>query len=111
MYLRDMIDACDALAAHITRTTRENLPTDRLVRSAVEREYFIIGEAIIQITKVEPALAARITAAESISRFRNILAHSYDIVDPHRMWDVAQISLPTLRAEAAAILSERDSLA
>lgn len=66
-------------------------------------------EAVVQILKVEPHLEVWITNARSISHFRNILIHTYDLVDPSRMWSILQDDVPLLRREAAALLAEREA--
>ena len=53
---------------------------DALLRSAVERQLTIVGEALNRLKKIEPAAASSITDARQIIAFRNILVHGYDIV-------------------------------
>lgn len=106
LYLRDILQACDDLCSHLHGVTEEQFLCNRLVRAAVEREFSIIGEAIVQVLKARPDLAGRISDAESISHFRNILVHAYDIVQPRRIYGTGIRSIPILRAEVALILSE-----
>jgi uncharacterized protein with HEPN domain len=46
-YLADIIESCDAIAAALSGVDLEGYRADRLVRSAVEREFTIIGEAML----------------------------------------------------------------
>ena len=45
-YLADIIDACDAIAVALERIDVDAYKENQLVRSAVERDFTIIGEAI-----------------------------------------------------------------
>jgi uncharacterized protein with HEPN domain len=110
MYLSDIVDACDAMAEHVGGCDEEGFRTRRLVRAAVEREFTIACEAVVQLLKLEPELHSRITDAKSISHFRNVLIHAYDLIDPARMWTILQEDVPTLRREAAELLAERDAV-
>ena len=54
---------------------------NRMLRSAVERQFEIIGEALSQLAKIDPAVAARIPDLRRIVGFRNVLIHGYDRMD------------------------------
>jgi uncharacterized protein with HEPN domain len=80
-----------------------------MVRLAVERAFTIIGEALIQLSRVDPALAARITDTRSIVGFRNVLTQAYAQIDDRIVWGIAQSKLPALVREVAALMSEAES--
>ena len=48
-YLADIIESCDAIAAALSGVDLQGYRADRLVRSAVEREFTIIGEAVTRL--------------------------------------------------------------
>ena len=52
-----------------------------MLRSAVERQFEIVGEALSQLAKAAPELAAQIPDLPRIVAFRNILRHGYAVVD------------------------------
>lgn len=85
----------------IWRATRRTL-----VRSAVEREFAIIGGAISVLSHKEPDVFAQITHARRIVDFRNQLTHEYPMVDDEMVWAIAKRDLPLLRAECIALLVE-----
>jgi uncharacterized protein with HEPN domain len=76
-----------------------------LLRSAVERQFEIIGEAINRLSKLDAAITAALPETPRIIAFRNILIHGYDVVDNHVVWDVIQLNLAPLRAEVERFLS------
>ena len=79
-------------------------------RAAVEREMIIIGEAIMQLRRLEPEMVARLHAdVASIVAFRNRLVHGYDTVDDSIVFRVATRDVPRLREDVAALQSEREA--
>ena len=75
-----------------------------MLRSAVERQFEIIGEALRRLSKEDTASAARVSEHQRIIAFRNILIHSYAEVDDLVVWDILQTKLPSLRREVEALL-------
>lgn len=104
-YLFDIVDRCDALRSYVTGRTFADYESDRMFRSAVERELEVLGEALRQALTVDPALEARISQARRIIAFRNWLAHAYSDVDSQIVWDILQRNLPTLEREARELLA------
>jgi len=59
---------------------------DAMLRSAVERQFEIVGEALGQLGRAAPDLAARVPDLPQIVALRNLLIHGYAAVDdPHRL--------------------------
>ena len=77
-----------------------------LVHWAVERKFEVIGEALGQLAKLEPTLAARIPNLRQIVAFRNQLIHGYAAVNHSTVWHVVQDALPELLACVRALLLE-----
>ena len=61
--------------------TFEDYAGDRLLRSAVERQFETIGKALNQRCKIEPLWADRIPDMPQIIAFRNMPIHSYASVN------------------------------
>jgi uncharacterized protein with HEPN domain len=78
---------------------------DPMLRFAVERAFTIIWEALAQLSRVDTALAGRISNVRSIVAFRNILVHAYAQVDDRIVWDIVETSLPTLIHEVDALMA------
>jgi uncharacterized protein with HEPN domain len=76
------------------------------VRSAVEREFIIVGEAMAALSRLSPRSFERITHARRVVDFRNQLTHQYSDVDDTVVWLVALHDAPVLLAECAELLEE-----
>jgi uncharacterized protein with HEPN domain len=75
-----------------------------MLRSAVERQFEIIGEALRQLEKTAPDLARELPELQQAIAFRNILIHGYTAIDDRTVWRTIKESLPVLRAGLAALL-------
>lgn len=60
-YLADIIDSCDAIAVAVRGLELKDYETNRLVRSSVEREFIIIGEAMAALSQA-PSIPSRVRA-------------------------------------------------
>ncbi len=105
-YLYDMHQAAERIAEFTKDRTFAEYEQDVLLRSAVERQFQIIGDALGRLARLDPSLAERITDYRRIIAFRNILVHGYAEVDHRIVWDIVQSKLPTLRREVALLLQD-----
>lgn len=101
-YLWDVREAIDAILGFARGKTRSDLEKDLLFRSAVERQFEIIGEALSQLARRDEALAQQIPGLRHIIAFRNILTHGYAVIDNDRVWRVVQEDLTGLREVVAS---------
>lgn len=79
---------------------------DLLYRSAIERNFEIIGEAILRLERDDPEIVQRLSDHRKIVGFRNRLVHGYDMTDARLVWDTIQTSLPLLKHEAEQIMAD-----
>jgi uncharacterized protein with HEPN domain len=77
--------------------TAENFKEDILFRSAVERQFTILGEAVAKLLKLDPDLEKPIDSARQIVGFRNQLIHNYGGIDPDLVWTILMDELPKLK--------------
>src|SRR5690242_11780179 len=105
-YLLDIVEACDAIKAAIDGLDFNAYGENRVVRSAVEREFFTIGEAAAALRRRAPDVFERITHADQIVDFRNALTHEYMAVNDALVWGIAQRDVETLHHECAEMLWE-----
>ena len=104
-YLWDVLNAINAVDAAMNEVSPESYPNNRLVRSAVEREFEIIGEALNQASQNFPELRDEISDLGRIIAFRNRLAHAYFATDHNVVLGIAELYLPRLKAEVTALLA------
>ena len=102
--LRDVISACDAIAEFTAGKDFGAYERDHLLRSAVERQFEIVGEALNRAGAADPAVAAEIPDFHRIVALRNRLIHGYGVVDDEILWDIVQTKLAPLRNRVAAVL-------
>lgn len=74
------------------------------MRSSVEREFIIIGEAMAALSRVAPDTFAAITRARRIVDFRNQLTHQYPAVDDALVWAIIETDVLVLQRECAELL-------
>jgi uncharacterized protein with HEPN domain len=104
--LFDIQQASDLVTTFTDGRTFENYAADVMLRSAVERQFEKTGEALSKLSRLDLALAERISEYRRIIAFRNILIHGYADVDDRLVWDIVESKLPVLRTEIATLLAE-----
>ena len=77
-----------------------------MLRSATERQFGIIGEAVSKLANLDETTVSHITEYRRIIAFRNLLIHQYRSVDDSAVWDILQTKLPILALEIHAMLQE-----
>ena len=92
--LWDAREACRLVLEFSTGRTLDDYEESALLRSAVERQLEIVGEALRRLSRMDPETAARIPELESVVGFRNVLAHGYDAVSDRVAWDVVRNDVP-----------------
>ena len=108
-YLADILDACDAITTAVKGIELAAYQENRLVRSSVEREFTIIGEALKSLSGKSPDIFASITHARRIVDFRNQLTHEYPTVDDGIVWAIATRDVSVLRDECRKLLSDLEA--
>jgi len=103
--LFDVQRACELLEQFIRGKTLDDYCGDALLRSGVERQLGIVGEALHQALRIDADLENFITDLWQIVRFRNILIHAYSIVRHETVWGILQANLPVLREEVRTLLA------
>ena len=111
-YLHDIISAAESIQTFIAGKSYDDYIDDLLTRSAIERQFEIIGEALIRISRHDSDIATQIPNLRDIIDFRNVLAHRYDVVDNEIVWDIITNHLPGLIENCRNILynSQKDSI-
>lgn len=97
-YLWDMLTAAKAVVGFVQGRTLDEYVADLMLRSAVERQVEIIGEAARRVSKdlqdAHPEILWRPIQAQ-----RHVLAHGYGEIKHDRLWRVAVEHVPALIAQ------------
>ena len=107
-YLWDALKAAEAVQSFLRGRTYEAFVEDDLLRSAVERQLEIIGEALSRLAKVDPQIADNVAELRRIIAFRNILVHGYAAIDYDTVWRLIEDKLPELRSNLTMLLRAAD---
>ena len=105
-FLSDVIEAGQAIQQAVAGINLDDYCNRRLIRSSVEREFTIIGEALNQLSQRDKDRFAQIDQAPQIISFRNKLTHEYAIINDQLVWGVIQNSLPALLKKCIQLLSD-----
>jgi uncharacterized protein with HEPN domain len=105
-FLSDVIGAGQAIRQAVADISFNDYCNSRLIRSSVERECIIIGEALTQLSQRDPELFAQIVWAPQIISFRNKLTHEYIKISNQLVWGVIQTNLPGLLDQCARLLRD-----
>lgn len=105
-HLRDARDAADAIARFAVGRTAADYASDEMLRSAIERKFEIVGEALGRLRRDDSQTLGRISGFQRIIGFRNVLIHGYGKINHGISWDAVEFKLPVFRREVEALLLE-----
>ena len=95
----DVLDACNQILDFTKNIKFDEYCCDNLIKSAVERKFEIIGEALNRVKKIDPSHLESISDFEQIIGFRNVIIHGYDSISDKIVWDTIEDSIPLLIKE------------
>lgn len=104
--LLDALWACQAVQRFTGDVDFAFYDHDLLLRSAVERQLEIVGEALAQARRDDATVVERIPSLPRVVGLRNRIIHSYDSVDNEIMWDVVQVHVPLLVKQLQSALDD-----
>ena len=105
-YLQDILEACNSIEDVMSGVSLEEYRSKRAVRSAVEREFIIIGEALRRVSALDETLFSSISNSRAIVDFRNLLAHDYGAVDDDAVFGLVYSDLIELKVEVGELLDD-----
>jgi uncharacterized protein with HEPN domain len=105
-FLWDVRESATAIQSFTAGMDAAIYAINPMAQAAVERKFEVIGEALNQLAKLDPTLAARIPDLPQIVAFRNQLIHGYATVNVGTVWNIAQNALPNLIEAVQALLDE-----
>lgn len=92
----DALEACCSIVEFTKGSTFESYEKDKLLRSAVERQFEILGEAFNRLEGMDESFRERLPDIGAIIGMRNRIIHGYDTVDNSIVWDAVQLHIPEL---------------
>lgn len=104
LYLKDIVEAADAISSFLAGCSREAFMQDELRRSAVLHKLTIIGEAAARLPKEFCDLHQQVEWPEIVG-FRNIVVHEYFAVDWAIVWVAATVEAQQLKEQVLQILT------
>jgi len=108
--LWDAREAARLILMFIEGRSWQHYQADAMLRSAVERQFQIIGEALNRLSRVDDAAAAVIPELARIVAFRNVLVHGYAVIDDELVWQVAMTRVPGLVETLDRLLDQADTV-
>ena len=97
--LWDAQKAAERVARFTAGKSFADYEQDELLRSAVERQLEIVGEALSRLRRIDPATAATIRDIDRIVGFRNIVVHGYATLDDRIVWGIVESHVQALRVQ------------
>jgi uncharacterized protein with HEPN domain len=105
LYLTDVFESGNAILEFVKGLSFEEFAMDRKTRSAVIREFEIIGEAVGKLPD-DLKQAYPDVEWQDIKDFRNLLIHEYFGVDWEIVWKIVQEDLPGLISNVVKMLRQ-----
>ena len=105
-FLFDALAAAQAIERFLSGCPFPRYEADEMLRSAVERQFEILGESLSRALKADPGLAQCLPDAPRVIAFRNVLAHDYDAVVDETVFAVATFDLPLLAKQLQGLLKD-----
>ena len=104
-YLLDVRDNCDLILSFVKDSDLKAYKANDLIKSAVERRFIILGEALNRLKALDLNLLGQIPDAARIVAFRNILVHGYESISDELVWEIVVDHVPLLRAKCDELLA------
>jgi uncharacterized protein with HEPN domain len=101
----DAVRACELIEDFTAGLDFDGFSRSALVRSAVERQFEIVGEALNKASTLDASLAHAVPEIPRIVGLRNRLIHGYDVVDDELVWDIVKSKIKPLRMALTALLA------
>ncbi len=94
--LFDALKSCELIQTFVDGKKLDDYLGDAMLRSAVERQFIIIGEALGKALQVDPSVELKIGNARRIINFRNVLTHGYSVIEDVTVWGIIEKDVPDL---------------
>ncbi len=96
--LEDIIESIEKIKSYTENMTLPQFLSDQKTKDAVARNFEIMGEAVARMTSEFKNVHTHINWLV-LKDFRNVLIHSYEIIDYSIVWSIVQKKLPSVLEE------------
>jgi len=103
--LHDIQEACNLVEEFSKDSTLEEYNSNAMLRSAIERQLMIIGEALNQTNQIDEEFIHSITDARRIINFRHVIVHGYASLENDTVWGIVESDVPRLHEEISGIMN------
>lgn len=104
--LEDILQAGNRINVGVSGHSIATYSASWLLKSAVERQFEIIGEALRRLERYDGSVAGAIPGYRNIIGFRHRIAHGYDDISDELVWEIIDVYLPDLLASVEHLLRE-----
>lgn len=105
-HLWDAAEATKLVHEFASGRTEAEFNSDLLVRSAIERQLEILGEALNRLRREDASTADRVPDLDKIIGMRNVIAHEYGDIDYEIVWRAATTAIPALIPVLSELVGE-----
>lgn len=102
--IHDCIEACRAIQSFTKGVSLDDYSRNLMLRSAVERQFEILGEALNRASELNPDIVTSLPDLPRIVGMRNRIIHGYDSVDDEIVWDAIHHHVPALMSALPDII-------
>ena len=103
--LVDALAAIDAASIFAQGQSLESYEANLMLRSAVERQLEILGEACARLVHEDSEMLELVPAARLVIGLRNRIIHDYDAVDDETVFRTVSDDLPAMRLQLQVALA------
>lgn len=107
--LHDAVSACSLIIKFSEGISLLEYQENLMIKSAVERQFEILGEALNRIKKIDPELLNEVSNWQRIISFRNVIVYAYDVIDDEIVFLVLKDQIPLLLENLTKIISRLNS--
>jgi len=107
-FLFDAKQAAALIGEFVAGKKLTDYSSNKLLRSGVERQLIIVGEALNKLSQHAPDIATRISNYQKVVAFSNLAVHGYDVINDETVWGIVKIHLPVLEKELENLLKEQN---
>jgi uncharacterized protein with HEPN domain len=102
--LEDIIDSVKKIKEYTSNMTLSMFLNDKKTNDAVARNFEIMGEAVARMNVEFKKTHSHINW-QNLKDFRNILIHSYEIIDYSIVWNIVTQKLPGVLIETTDLFA------